>query len=56
MVRTITLRPRKGTRRHDEHAREFLAVVAVTQHNRTRLQRLALYEERACQRLPLFDE
>ena len=55
MVRTITLRPRKGTRRHDEHARDLLAVVR-SRNNRTRLQRLALYEERACQRLLLFDE
>jgi hypothetical protein len=55
MVRRITLRPRKATRRHYESARDFLAVVR-SRDNRTRQQRLALYEERASRKLPLFDE
>jgi hypothetical protein len=55
MVRKITLRPRKATHRHYESARDFLAVVRL-RNDRTRLQRLALYQERASQRLPLFDE
>jgi hypothetical protein len=54
MVRRITLRPRKATRRHYEHACDFLAAVR-SRNNRTRQQRLALYEERASRRLPLFD-
>jgi hypothetical protein len=55
VVRRITLRPRKAARRHYESGRDFLAAVR-SRNNKTRLQRLALYEERASQRLPLFDE
>jgi hypothetical protein len=56
MVRRITLRPRKATRRHYVSARDFLAAVRARKNSKTRQQHLALYEERASQRLPLFDE
>ena len=55
MAHKITVRPLRATRRHYEHARDFPAAVRL-RDSRTRQQRLALYEERACQRLPLFDE
>jgi hypothetical protein len=53
MAHRTAPRPRKAARRHYEHAHDFLVTVRPLD-SRTRQQRLALYEERAHQWLPLF--
>ena len=53
MVHRTTVRPEKAACRHYERARDLSATVRPRQ-GMTREQRLALYEERASRRLPLF--
>ena len=53
MVHKTTVRSKKGAFGHYQHIRDSLATVRPTK-DRTRQQRLALYEDRASRRLPLF--